>query len=281
MYKTIFKSLLILSFASAAFAQTSGRNAYIKNAVPKYGDHRAGQKTVTTTTRTYKTAAAPQAPRETAEPTESTQTLNRIEKQMPMNRDDQWANYLMKGVSVGFEYSYMGAENHIETKNAFGSTSQGVNASPASVLGLSVMYNRLGRDAMGFSAGGTLYQKIENNNGQRYTMGYSSGITMIRPEGNFLLGHTSGVWGGLGAHLNYLNGDSEVNKAIEQFGWGLQARVGFVATRHLNFDLGYSISIHKLGSAFKDAARLVSSSIDDEKSYYAFTSWNLRATYLF
>lgn len=284
MFKIFFNSLLLLTFSSAAFAQDSNRNAYIKSAVPKYGAHRAaGQKqTVTTTTRTYRTAAAPRPTQMAAAPTENTQTLNRIEQTVSSWDGDQWMNYLMKGVSVGFEYTRMGAENHAEIKDSFGNRSTtGSNADPASVLGLSVMYNRLGRDALGFSVGGTLFQKIENDNGQRNTLGYSSGITMLRPEGNILLGHSSGVWAGLGAHMNYINGDSTVNDAIEQFGWGAQARVGFVPTRHLNFDLGYSVSIHKFGSTMKNAVRVLSATLDEEKSYYAFSAWSLRATYLF
>src|SRR4051812_9260179 len=109
MYKIILQSLLVLSFTSAAFAQDANRNAYIKSAVPKYGAHRAGQKqkVTTTTTRTYKTAAAPQDAR-LAQETAEAQTLGRIENRYAYD-SDQWMNYLMKGMSVGLEYSRLGA----------------------------------------------------------------------------------------------------------------------------------------------------------------------------
>jgi hypothetical protein len=283
MFKIIFKSLLVLSFASAAFAQDANRNTYIKAAVPKYGDHRTGQKqTVTTTTRVYKTAAAPQAVR-AAQPTEASQTLNRIETQAPVYREDQWANYLMKGMSVGLEYTRLGAEAKVEGRSTVNSLSSSASNSvdPASVLGVSVMYNRLGRDSIGFSAGGTFYNKIENNNGTRNTLGYSDSFSIIRPEGNFLIGDSSGIWGGIGGHLNYITGNTDVTDSISELGFGLQARVGFVPTRHFNFDLGYSVSIHKLGNDLKSDMENQGFKIDDDKSYYTFNQWALRATYLF
>jgi hypothetical protein len=285
MFKIIFKSLLVLSFASAAFAQDANRNTYIKSAVPKYGDHRAGQKqTVTTTTRTYKTAAAPQVAPMAQEPTEASQTLNRIEKKMPSFQEDQWIDYLMKGMSVGFEYSLLGADMHIEAKSQnFASTtySTSANVDPASTLGVSVMYNRLGRNSIGFSAGGTVSQKIENNNGKTGSMGYTDTLTLIRPEGNFLMGHSSGFWGGIGGHLNYISGGSELDSAIEPFGLGIQLRVGFVPTRHLNFDLGYSVSMHKIGGKTKDSLNAGNMELSDENSYFTFNQWALRASYLF
>lgn len=282
MFKIFFNSLLLLSFSSAAFAQDSNRNAYIKSAVPKYGAHRTGQKSVTTTTRTYRTAAAPRPTQIAAAPTENTQTLNRIEQTVSGWEVDQWQNYLMKGMSVGFEYSRLGGDLHIEAKDRFGNTSAiNGNSDPASTLGLSLMYNRLGRDAMGFSVGGTIYQKVENDTGTRGTFGYGSAITLLRPEGNILLGHSSGLWGGLGAHLSYISGNNDVTNAVEELGYGAQIRVGFVPTRHLNFDLGYSVSIHKLGNEVKDTLRAQSATLNEEKSYWAFSSWALRATYLF
>jgi len=284
MFKIIFKSLLALSFASAAFAQDANRNTYIKSAVPKYGDHRAGQKqTVTTTTRTYKTAAAPQADPARVQ-TEASQTLNRIEKQMPSLREDQWMNYLMKGLSVGFEYSLLGADLHIEAKSqTFGNTtySDSTSYDPASTLGVSLMYNRLGRNSIGFSAGGTIYQKIENNNGKRESVGYADPITVIRPEGNFLVGHSSGFWGGIGGHLNYMSGSSEVTDSVSALGFGAQLRVGFVPTRHLNFDFGYSVSIHKIGAKTKESMKASNMTLNDENSQYSFNQWALRASYLF
>lgn len=282
MFKIIFKSLLVLSFASAAFAQDANRNSYIKSAVPKYGAHRAGQKQVTTTTRTYRTAAAPQAAR-TAEPTEASATLNRIENQMPSYREDQWANYLMKGLSVGFEYSRLGADVHIEGKmqNGFGiSTSGNGSSDPASTVGVSMMYNQLGRNNIGFSTGGTIYQKVENNSGSE-GLASTDSFTMVRPELNLLYGHSVGIWGGIGGHMNYLAGNGEVNDAIQQLGFGAQLRVGYVPTRHLNFDLGYSLTMHKLGDKLKDNLAVQGMKVDDDKSFYSFNQWAFRATYMF
>jgi hypothetical protein len=281
VYKIILKSLLVLSFASSAFAQT--RNAYIKNAVPKYGDHRAGQKTVTTTTRTYRTAAAPQAARTATQPTETSQTLNRIETQAPSYREDQWANYLMKGLSVGFEYSSLGGSVHVEGKmlNGVGiSTSGNGSSDPASVIGVSMMYNQLHRDNIGFSAGGTVYQKVENNNGSS-GLKSTDAFTSLRPEANLLYGHSSGFWSGIGAHMNYIAGSGEMTDGVQQLGYGAQLRIGFVPARHLNFDLGYSVTIHKLGDKIKDVALAQGFVIDDGASYYSLNQWALRATYMF
>lgn len=282
MFKFIFKTLLVLSFTSAAFAQDANRNAYIKSAIPKYGAHRAAQKnqTVTTTTRTYKTAAAPQAMRATSEPTENSQTINRIEQQYrPVS--DTWMNYLMHGMVIGFEYGQLGAEAHVEAtyRPTNTSLSDDKSASGASALGVSAMYARLGRDSIGFSAGGTILQKIENDAGRSSGMANAASMTLFRPEANLLFGHNSGLWGGIGGNVNYVMGESELNETIDQLGLGLQARIGFVATRHFGFDLGYYASFHKMKNAALNDE--INYSLDTSKSYLAFTQWSLRGVYLF
>lgn len=257
MYKVILKSLLVLSFSVPALAIP------IK---PKNKMQRPQQQ------QTQQVATVSNNDRS---------AVNTSQQQfIRAPRQDKWINYLMLGMNAGMEYSRLGADIHIKGKYMGTSSSGNANADPASSLGLSLMYARLGRDALGFSAGGTIIQKIENNSGSKGTLGYADSMTLIRPEANILLGHNSGVWGGLGGHINYVTG-SDIEGVVEPLGFGLQALVGFVPSRNFGLDIGYFVSIHKLGKDPKNELAMQGMELDEQDSYFAFNQWRLKFTYMF
>lgn len=261
MYKVILKSLLVLSFSVPALAIP------IK---PKNKMQRPVQQQQQAQPR-Y-TVASNETPTNTSQ-----------QQFVRAPRQDKWINYLMLGMNVGVEYSRLGADVHIKGKHISSGidTSFNGNSDPASSVGVSLLYARLGRDALGFSAGGTITQKLENNSGTKGSMSYGDAITLFRPEANLLLGHNSGLWGGLGAHMQYIAGSSDVSDSVETLGGGLQALIGFVPSRNIGFDIGYYISIHKVAGKVQDSLESQGVELNSSDSYFAFNQWRLKVSYMF
>lgn len=264
MFRVILKSLLVLSFSAPALAIPLRPKNKMRPASATSPQHLQPRYTV---------ASNEQRPL-----TPTQQQQYRIPPVV-----DRWVNYLMLGMNAGFEYSRLGADLRVKAKQQ----STGLDASftgnsdPASSLGVSLMYARLGRDALGFSAGGTITHKIDNNSGTKGSMSYGEALTLFRPEANLLLGHNSGLWGGIGAHMQYISGESDISDSLEQFGGGIQALVGFVVNRNIGLDLGYYVSVHKVGGDAVSAMRSQGFEINDSDSYYSFNQWRLKVSFMF
>lgn len=98
---------------------------------------------------------------------------------------DQFADFVMKGLNVSLEHSRLNAD--IQMKASVGRTTTtdkaNTNAS-APAMGIAVNYAELPRNNFGWSIGATLVNKTENDSKDYNSLKALKSFTQLRPELN-------------------------------------------------------------------------------------------------
>lgn len=202
-------------------------------------------------------------------------------EETPQVQKDQFATWVMNGWSAGLEYAAMNADMQIKGDgNTYGTATGNTNSS-AGALGATASFNHLPRNRAGYSVGLGVINKIQNDeSGATNTLRAAKSFTQIRPEGNVGYALGNGLYGMVGAHLSYIAGGS-MTDTIQALGIGVQASVGYVATRNVGFDVGYYYSRHSLSQSAIDSIESQGYTINKDESYIAFSQLRGRVTYYF
>lgn len=218
----------------------------------------------------FTTTAFAQAPRVD----ETTTTASRPEQ-------NQFSTWVMKGWSTGLEYAGMNGDMQVKlNKGSASATASGNTNTAAGALGVSVNYSQLPRARAGFSVGLGVINKIENDQSTTNSLKSAKSFTQIRPEANVGYALSNGLYGMVGGHLSYITGGN-MTDAVQAFGAGLQADIGFVATRNLGFDIGYYISRHSVSDKMINELNDEGISVNKDESYIMFSQLRGRVTYYF
>lgn len=183
----------------------------------------------------------------------------------------QFAEFLMRGWSVGFEYALMDANVQIKFKD--GSKWTGHTTESAGALGVSVIYGQLRRSDFGLLFGGSLIRKLESNKETNAaTLKAGIELTQLRPEMSAAYSLSNGLYGFAGAHISLLSIDTD---SLDKGGFGVQLGAGYIPDRNWGVDVGYFFSMHNV----KESA--VTVPIEKSESYYMFKQLRLRVSYMF
>lgn len=190
-----------------------------------------------------------------------------------VTRKDQFETHVMKGFNVALALATINVDMQI-TPNS-GSSFHANTNNGATMAGVSVNYADLQRGQFGWSAGGTIISKVENDTSASSSLSSVHSFTQIRPEGNLAYAFNNGIWGMFGGHLSGMFGGG-IEEAINPLGLGGQIVLGYTPVKNMGFDLGYYLTIHRISDKMADNGNL-----KKDESSYIFNQIQARATYYF
>lgn len=165
------------------------------------------------------------------------------------NQRPSFSEYLMKGFSVGIEYTSLSGSGKVDVKDndtgMKGSYNISTDRSSAGA-GLSVMYANLIRGKAGYMFGLTYLKSTEAKNDKESYLGSSGDVALVRPEMSVAYSLDNGIYGAVGGHLNHIQGLDGGDFLVNRVGIGLQLQVGYVPMQNLAIDLGYYLSNHNV-----------------------------------
>lgn len=188
---------------------------------------------------------------------------------------DQFAEYVMRGWGVGFEYSAMSYESQIKYNSAYNRSNSN---SAAGAVGLSVNYAKLPRSNFGWIAGGSIIQKTENEMDADYSLRSAKSFTQVRPELSLAYALANGIWGMVGGHLSVLSGNN-INDIVSPLGVGVQVAAGITPVKNFSVDIGLYSTQHTISQTLVN--RLDPNKLDESETWVRINQARIRTTYYF
>lgn len=192
---------------------------------------------------------------------------------------DQFAEYVIKGISMGFEYGALDTDAVVSIKDSFGVSQTASGSSNGSNnLGLSVNYGEVRRSGTGWLVGASLLNKLQS--GDTGLKGEKS-FFQLRPDLNAVFAGSSGFWGMVGGHLSVVSG-GDIRDELSPGGIGLQVALGWTPARNFGGDIGYYVTHHRISDEYIDQFHQQTGyTIAYDDSYVLLKQLRARMTYYF